>query len=297
MDQRLRTILSLDTYKIYCSVKNVKTVESHQQNKAAVVEGTVKIYKPIDRSWTINDLFLNRVPIGWEKIFNQLKDLVSHISDVVETSERDHKSIVPDKDELFTAFDMCPVNNLRVVIVGQDPYDTIAENSRPNATGMAFSCREDVKICPSAAVIISELSMSYKEAYNIPSNGDFSSWAKQGVLLLNCALTVGRNDPGSHLEIWKEFTISLLQLVSKTQKKLVYFFVGSKAREFSENIRNSIGKFFCCHPAAKFRNPNIKNQIEGSNVFVKINRCLKKNGIGQIEWNTQPTESHHKTIE
>ena len=147
------------------------------------------------------------------------------------------KQIFPHPKNIFKAFELTPVNDVKVVILGQDPY-----HGANQAHGLAFSVQENIKIPPS-------LSNIYKELYddlNIPikRSGNLEYWAKQGVLLLNSVLTVESGKANSHKNIgWEKFTESVISLISKKKEILVFLLWGSyahKKEDFIESNNNRV---------------------------------------------------------
>ncbi len=185
------------------------------------------------------------------------------------------KHIFPHPKNIFKAFELTPVNDVKVVILGQDPYHG------PNqAHGLAFSVQEDIKIPPS-------LSNIYKELYddlNIPikRSGNLESWANQGVLLLNSVLTVESGKANSHKNIgWEKFTESVISLISKKKGILVFLLWGSyahKKEDFIESNNHLILKSVHPSPLSAY------NGFFGCKHFSKANNFLKKNNIKEIVW-------------
>ena len=185
------------------------------------------------------------------------------------------KQIFPHPKNIFKAFELTPVNDVKVVILGQDPY-----HGANQAHGLAFSVQEDIKIPPS-------LNNIYKELYddlNIPikRSGNLESWAKQGVLLLNSVLTVESGKANSHKNIgWEKFTESVISLISKKKEILVFLLWGSyahKKEDFIESNNHLILKSVHPSPLSAY------NGFFGSRHFSKANNFLKKNNIKEIVW-------------
>ena len=185
------------------------------------------------------------------------------------------KQIFPHPKNIFKAFELTPVNDVKVVILGQDPY-----HGANQAHGLAFSVQENIKIPPS-------LNNIYKELYddlNIPikRSGNLESWAKQGVLLLNSVLTVESGKANSHKNIgWEKFTESVISLISKKKGILVFLLWGSyahKKEDFIESNNHLILKSVHPSPLSAY------NGFFGSRHFSKANNFLKKNNIKEIVW-------------
>ena len=185
------------------------------------------------------------------------------------------KQIFPHPKNIFKAFELTPVNDVKVVILGQDPY-----HGANQAHGLAFSVQEDIKIPPS-------LNNIYKELYddlNIPikRSGNLEYWAKQGVLLLNSVLTVESGKANSHKNIgWEKFTESVISLISKKKEILVFLLWGNyahKKEDFIESNNHLILKSVHPSPLSAY------NGFFGSKHFSKANNFLKKNNIKEIVW-------------
>ena len=185
------------------------------------------------------------------------------------------KQIFPHPKNIFKAFELTPVNDVKVVILGQDPY-----HGADQAHGLAFSVQENIKIPPS-------LSNIYKELYddlNIPikRSGNLEYWAKQGVLLLNSVLTVESGKANSHKNIgWEKFTENVISLISKKKEILVFLLWGNyahKKEDFIESNNHLILKSVHPSPLSAY------NGFFGSKHFSKANNFLKKNNIKEIVW-------------
>jgi len=148
-------------------------------------------------------------------------------------NEYKNKVIFPPKHEVFNAFRLTPFANVKVVIVGQDPYHGVGE-----AHGLSFSVRDGVKLPPSLKNI-------YKELYDdlgvpIRTSGDLSSWAKQGVLMLNSTLTVEKDNANSHSNIgWQQFTDDVIRLIDNNKRDVVFILWGNYARSKKVLIKNN----------------------------------------------------------
>lgn len=185
-------------------------------------------------------------------------------------------AIFPKKKEIFAAFNACSISNVRVVILGQDPYPT-----RGHAHGLSFSVQDDVYPFPKS------LKNIYKElesdlALPCPKNGNLQRWANQGVLLLNSTLTVREGKPESHANKgWEHFTDYVLKRLNDEHKNVVYLLWGSKAQVKSEFIDSSENLILTApHPSPL----SAYRGFFGCKHFSKANEYLKKNGKGIIEW-------------
>lgn len=186
-----------------------------------------------------------------------------------------HTCFPPGK-EIFSALDQCPFDQVKVVIIGQDPY-----HGKGQANGMCFSVAEGVAFPPSLMNIFKELETDLGKP--LPKNGDLSRWAQQGVLLLNATLTVREGLPGSHQgHGWETFTDTVIQQLSTQKENLVFLlwggFAKSKARLIDKN-RHFI--LTSGHPSPLSAN---RGYWFGNHHFSLCNEFLKRIGNREIEW-------------
>ena len=186
------------------------------------------------------------------------------------------KTIYPEFGNIFNAFKLTPYKNVKVVIVGQDPYHGEGE-----AHGLSFSVLDGVKIPPSLQNIYKEL--NYDLGIVPPKSGNLTKWAKEGVLLLNNALTVIKDTPNSHQKIgWSLFTNYVIKLLNQKETPIVFILWGRNAQEkigLITNPKHLIIK--SAHPSPFSAN----NGFFGSKPFSKTNDFLIKNKIDPIDWN------------
>ena len=189
--------------------------------------------------------------------------------------EYKNKRIFPPPKLIFNAFNLTPVNKVKVIIIGQDPY-----HGEGQAHGLAFSVPNDIKIPPSLLNIYKEL----KEDVNkeIPIDGFLQDWAKQGVLLLNSVLTVESGKANSHKNIgWERFTESVIEKISIKKNKLVFLLWGNyahKKEKFIDSNKHLVLKSVHPSPLSAY------NGFFGCKHFSKTNKYLKENNIGVINW-------------
>jgi uracil-DNA glycosylase len=157
------------------------------------------------------------------------KQYFKDLSDFVRTEYQD-KKIFPPPKEVFHAFDACNFDDVRVVILGQDPY-----HGPGQAHGLCFSVNDNVKVPPSLVNIYKEINNDL--GLDIPQSGNLDRWAKQGVLLLNATLTVEAHKAGSHQNKgWEEFTDAVIKKVSEEKKDIVFILWGSYAQKKGQII-------------------------------------------------------------
>ncbi|MFA6315209.1 MAG: uracil-DNA glycosylase [Candidatus Paceibacterota bacterium] len=202
------------------------------------------------------------------------KPYFDELSGFVKDEYLKHK-VYPPPREIFKAFEMCSFDEVKVVIIGQDPY-----HGHRQANGLCFAVNEDVDLPPSLRNIFKEI----KDDLNVEpcENGDLTRWAKQGVLLLNATLTVRASSPGSHQKKgWEEFTDAVIRTLSEKREGLVFILWGNYAKQKGTVINRS--KHFIIespHPSPF----SAYNGFFGSKPFSKTNKYLKENGLGEINW-------------
>lgn len=193
----------------------------------------------------------------------------------IETEIDSGKIIYPDLNNLFVAFNLCNLSNLKVVILGQDPY-----HNEGQANGLAFSIPKDMKLPPSLRNIFKELKNDL--GFENSSNGDLSSWAKQGVLLLNTSLTVEKNKANSHKKIgWQQFTDAVIEKISEMKEGIIFVLWGNEALK-KEGLLDKEKHFIIksAHPSPL----SVYNGFWDSHPFSKINTILKLQHQLPIEW-------------
>lgn len=185
------------------------------------------------------------------------------------------KTIFPSKKEVFKAFRYTPYKNVKVVILGQDPYHGVGE-----AEGLCFSVPKGIKKPPSLNNIFKELNTDL--GCSIPDNGSLVSWAKQGVLLLNTVLTVVKDQAASHKDIgWEVFTDEVIKKINIKDEPVVFILWGSYARSKKKFITNPKHLIIeSAHPSPL----SAYNGFFGSKPFSKTNNFLQQNNLQPINW-------------
>lgn len=188
--------------------------------------------------------------------------------------EYKEKIVYPPKRDILRALKLTDYNDVKVVILGQDPYH--GENE---ANGLSFSVNEGIKLPPSLKNIYKEL---YDDLGITKTTGDLTSWANQGVLLLNSVLTVLKDTPTSHSKIgWQEYTDAIIRKLNEREKTIVFILWGNYARSKKNLITNKRHYIIeSPHPSPSSANSG----FFGSRPFSKTNEFLKKNNIKEIEW-------------
>jgi len=224
-----------------------------------------------------------KISNSWQQIVEQEK-AKPYFESLVSFLEAEYQSntIYPPQESIFRAFELCSPEDVKVVLIGQDPY-----HGEGQANGLCFSVRNGQKLPPSLKNI-------YKELQNdvgiLPSeNGELDSWAKQGILMLNATLTVRAKTPGSHQKRgWETFTDAIIQYLSDQKENLVFILWGNYAQQKGKNINQT--KHFCissAHPSPF----SVHQGFFGSKPFSKTNEYLKSKKITPIDWSLPKKES------
>ena len=185
------------------------------------------------------------------------------------------RQIFPPADDIFNAFHLTPLHEVKVVILGQDPYHNDGQ-----AHGLCFSVKPDVAIPPSLVNIYQELHDDL--GCYIPNNGYLTKWAKQGVLMLNTVLTVRAHQANSHRGMgWEQFTDAAIRILNEQDRPLVFILWGSPAQKKAQMLNNPK------HLILKAPHPSPLSAYRGffgSRPFSQTNEFLVKNGLDPIDW-------------
>lgn len=189
--------------------------------------------------------------------------------------EYQEKTIFPKQEDLFNAFKYTKYEDVKVVILGQDPYHEIGQ-----AHGLAFSVLEGVKFPPSLKNIFKELNNDL--AIETPKSGNLTKWANEGVLLLNTVLSVEGGKAGSHQNKgWESFTDRIIEVLNEREKPIIFVLWGNFAKSKKKLISNNHIILEAAHPSPL----SAYHGFFGCKHFSKINETLKNNNQKEIDWN------------
>lgn len=219
---------------------------------------------------------------NWDKILDEeyhkdyFKKLVLYINKIYK-----EKVIFPPKSKILRALELTDYNDVKVVILGQDPYHGDRE-----ANGLSFSVSEGIKLPPSLKNIYKELNNDL--GIDIPNIGTLECWAKEGVLLLNSVLTVEKDKPASHKDIgWEIFTDTIIKKINEKNTPVVFILWGNFARSKKKYITNPIHYIVeSSHPSPFSAN----NGFFGSKPFSKTNIFLKSHNLKEIDWTVKKSD-------
>ena len=190
-------------------------------------------------------------------------------------SEYKTKTVYPPYENIFNAFKLTPLNEVNVVILGQDPY-----HEKGQAHGLAFSTPPGRPIPRSLKNIFKEINMEYD--YPIPESGCLEKWAKQGVFLLNTVLTVEEGNANSHSKCgWQDFTDNVIGILNKQEHPIVFLLWGKQAEKKKELVTNSNHLILITSHPSPF---SARRGFLGSNHFKIANEFLRENGLDEIDW-------------
>lgn len=193
--------------------------------------------------------------------------------------ERILYKVYPESKDVFRAFKLCPFKNLRVVLIGQDPYHTPGL-----ATGLAFGVQRTSKYLPPSLVnIMKEVKRDYYKGQEFNPDWSLESWAVQGVLLLNTALTVREKEPLSHKKNWDHFIKQTISLINDSFVGLIFLLWGNEAQKYKELINSNV------HHVLEAGHPSPLNRVNpfiGCSHFTKVNEiiCNQNGKEFEIKW-------------
>lgn len=190
-------------------------------------------------------------------------------------NEYSHHVIYPDMYDIYNALKYTSYEDVKVVIIGQDPY-----HEKGQAHGLCFSVKDNVPFPPSLKNIFKELNTDL--GVPIPKTGDLTKWAKQGVLLLNTCLTVREHYANSHKgKGWEFLTNKIIEILNKRQEPIIFVLWGNDAKAKKQLITNPVHYVLeAAHPSPL----SAYNGFFGCKHFSKINEILKKNNMKEIDW-------------
>ncbi len=216
------------------------------------------------------------LPKQWQEVLQTEieKPYFSELMDFVDKAYQT-KTIYPPKEQIFNAFKACTLDKVKVVILGQDPY-----HDEGQANGLSFSVNSGIKLPPSLVNIFKEIERNLGVA--IPTNGDLTRWAAQGVLLLNASLTVQAHQAGSHQgKGWETFTDAVIKYIAEEKEGVVFILWGAYAQKkaaFIDEQKHLILKSAHPSPLSVYRG------FSGNQHFSLTNDYLKLQGKEEINW-------------
>jgi uracil-DNA glycosylase len=233
------------------------------------------------------EFFLDKIDSGWENFFQQ-ETQKNYFSPLLSKLEEEYKNYKcwPRKENIFRLFREISPDKIKVVILGQDPY-----HLPEVADGIAFSTQKPNYIPASLRNIFLEFSRDLDCAS--PTKGDLLPWVKEGVFLVNTALTVKNSQALSHMSWWKEFIYSLLIYLKNYNKRLIWVFWGQKAKKIGEECQiSSDCNLFSAHPSPY----SAEHGFFGSRPFSRANKLLSEVGKEPVNWLSILKPTLEKTV-
>lgn len=215
------------------------------------------------------------IPSDWQTVLSEVLDSPRFAALEKFLSEQyENHTVYPPREDLFTALRLTPYENVRVLILGQDPYHGAGQ-----AHGLSFSVKKGITPPPSLKNIYKELKEDVD--FKVPKHGNLTHWAEQGVLLLNAVLTVREAEPNSHAnQGWEEFTDAIIQAVNRKGERVVFILWGSYARKKKKLIHGPQHVVLeSGHPS-----PLSVKHFLGSRPFSRTNAVLAEQNLPTIDW-------------
>ena len=249
-----------------------KTQDAKLANELVNVED-FKVYE-------LDKLFMSVIPIQWQELFSLLYEEIETAGQVLgRLVQKEGHELCPYPWNIFRCFTLTPWVEVKVVIIGQDPY-YLAQGSVPSATGCCFECASGMPIRQSLQTIFNRLE-STVEGFEFPDSGDLTKWACQGVLLLNASLTTTVGKANAHAAIWKFMTVRVMQFLAEKKKNVVYMLWGRFAQSLKSFINDSDNLILeASHPAARGKH----NTFRKCDHFNEANLYLEQKGRKPIDW-------------
>jgi uracil-DNA glycosylase len=252
------------------------------------------MYKLTEKIYSWRDMSLweyleeGNIPSNWKNIFLSVgsQNILWNISEYIkeELVRSSNLIIYPPINWVFRSFNLNP-QNIRVVILGQDPYHSGTTEFNGSAVGYCFSVRPGSSVNPSLKNIYKELK---EEGYSPKEDGDLSHWVKQGCMMLNTALTVEKSCPDSHTEFWHDWIENIIKYIAENCEGVAWLLMGSKAQRFKKIIPKNTLHYVVCtsHPSPFSARRSIGDvpSFLGSGAFRDINDFLLDCGYLDIIW-------------
>lgn len=245
---------------------NFNNISLNENDKSLVTSCSIENCKICNMENLLDPSWLLHIK---DASFNQ------YFSNIQRSLHSEKNECFPSLGLVFNALNHCPLENLKVVIIGQDPY-----HNPKQAMGLAFSVPKGIRVPPSLKNIYEELKNDI-DGFSVPNHGDLTNWARQGVLLLNDVLTVVKNQPTSHANIgWKLFTTKVLKIINQNTSGVVFMLWGAHAKQKSEFIdRKRHLVLEAGHPS-----PFSAKRFFGCQHFSIANKYLRDNSKSTIDW-------------
>lgn len=224
-------------------------------------------------------LYQRLKPSGWGdklKTFIMSSDFDNILKQLL-AEAKDGQRFTPVLKQVFRAFEECPYSELKVVMIGQDPYPYAGV-----ADGIAFSCSNDGKVQASLRYMFKEIEDTVYPMEGYSWDPDLKRWSNQGILVLNSALTTTIGKVGMHYKLWQSFMAFLFDILMYQNPGLVYVFMGKKAQEWADSIPENNFKIFTSHPASAAHNN--EERWDSGDMFNQVKKLVKAHYKEEIIW-------------
>lgn len=237
----------------------------------------------MDKGKTVYDLLFEKDLGKWSQEFKKYKIAIKDISKRIEMTEQKYGPYYPEKENLFKAFELTPLEKIKVVIWGESPYWSTQDNGKPVAVGLSFATDKNIKPPPSLKNIYKEINNNFP-MFKAPEDGDLSYLTEQGVLLLNQCLCICPDDKKIYMNLWNRFTNIVITIINENVANCIHVLWGKYAEKLSEQIK-SREVFVCAHPSPL----SAHRGFFGCKHFLKINITLNRQEKTQINFNKDKT--------
>jgi len=228
---------------------------------------------------SIYELLFEKDLGNWTIEFNKYKKAIKDISNRIDECEQKYGPYYPEKENLFKCFELTPLEEIKVVIVGQEPYTGLMDNGACRAKGLSYSVDKQDNVPKSLINIFKEIKNDFP-MFKEPKHGDLTYWTKQGIFLYNQTLTYCPNNPECYKNLWNRFTNIVITILNQNTENCIYVLWGKKTEKLVENIK-SREVITGMHPG----NPGAYKGFTNKKFFLKINIILKRQEKNQINFN------------
>lgn len=242
----------------------------------------VHFEEEVKSEWKMLDYVFNQPPLGWRKLF---KIAYNELCEAETSLSQSNEILIPEIQNIFRIFYLCPLRKIKVVILGNDPHPSIL-NGVYRDQGMAYGLSPtDLDLGQTLKYIFNELISEYPD-YQMPTSGNLLPWVEQGVFLLNLSLTTFKDKYNVHRGIWQFFVDKVLTTISQQNKHVVFMLWGNDAVNACDKLSDRAYRIITSYPSYGAANKAFKQgpAFIGSGCFTKANNELIKNGISPIRW-------------
>ena len=242
-------------------------------------------YIPCPPEVTLFDQLRFHYPAGWEPVFQECQpNFLPMLQRIDEICREMGRTFSPSPNRVLEVYRLCHPQNIRLILMAQDPYHGEYKDGSSIANGLSFSTHRGERIQPSLANIFRELGRYYSnkgEVFEMPCHGDLSRWVREeGVFLLNASLTVVRGKPNSHQGLWNSLVIKTLQYIIQCNNKVLFLTMGKPSSIILKELNCQIKSVEVPHPSPV----NSRVPFVGCGCFEKVENYFKSIGESPINW-------------